>query len=76
MYTSDDIWYPVYSTTANGGHTQSSWTTTTLDVSAQADGNPNFQVRFTQDFWLGIYHDAGWNVDQLTLESPVTIISV
>jgi len=60
-------WRTVYSTSTIGGHQEVGWTTRSFDVSAHADGNANFQIRFRQVSHLAASTDAGWNVDQFIL---------
>lgn len=56
----------------------SSWTPFAYDVSTFADGNSNFQVRFSYDVTSGgVYTIGGWNVDDLeitgTVPEPATL---
>jgi hypothetical protein len=60
-------WTTVYSTPTQGGLQESSWSSVQLDVSAYADGNSDFQIRFRQASYLAGSSDAGWNIDQLVL---------
>jgi hypothetical protein len=60
-------WQTVYSTPSIGGFLESSWNSETFDVSAYADGNANFQIRFRQRSLIAGSSDAGWNVDQFIL---------
>ena len=64
---SGGVWRNVYSSPTIGGFEESSWSAAGIDVSAYADGNPNFQVRFRQVSHIAGSTDAGWNVDQFIL---------
>ena len=59
-------WNQVFQTSISGV-TESSWTAQTIDVSAYADGNSSFQIRFRERSHIASSHDAGWNVDALVL---------
>jgi len=59
-------WVTVFQTSIPG-LTDSSWTAQTFDVSAYADGNASFQIRFRERSHIASSHDAGWNVDALVL---------
>ncbi len=50
---------------ANGSSTitDNSWTNYDIDVSAYADGNPNFRVRFCLGATDGSWQFSGWNLD-------------
>ncbi len=60
-------WSAVWSSDT-AGVTESGWSLQTIDVSAYADGNGSFRVRFRQfgGFQAGS-SDAGWNVDRFIL---------
>jgi|GEM_PF-2139179 len=51
----------------NGGSTidESSWNSKSYDVSAIADGNPDFQVRFGLGDTDGAWEYCGWNIDDM-----------
>lgn len=54
-------WINIFS---NGGSSsESSWTQRVYDVSAEADNNPNFQVRFGMGSTDGSVTYKGWNID-------------
>ena len=54
-------WVNIFS---NGGSSsESSWTQRVYDVSAEADNNPNFQVRFGMGTTDGSVTYKGWNID-------------
>lgn len=56
----------------NGYVNDNSWTPFTYDVSTIADGNSNFQVRFSYDVTDdGVYTIGGWNVDDLAITGTV-----
>ena len=58
------IWQTIWNSSSTGSHSDSSWALQTLDVSAYADGNSSFRVRFLQKSGLQQTHAAGWNVDR------------
>jgi hypothetical protein len=60
-------WQQVWTSPSFGGHWESSWSAQSLDVSAHAAGNADFQVRFKQVSHIAGSNDAGWNVDQMVL---------
>jgi len=63
-------WSTVWSSDAFFGNSESSWSLQTLDVSAFADGNSQFRVRFRQKGGLtGSSSRSGWNIDRLVLKS-------
>jgi hypothetical protein len=48
--------------------TDSAWNLQSYDVSAYADNNSKFAVRFSYDVTAsGVYTISGWNVDDLTV---------
>ena len=53
---------------SSGYVTDSTWNLQTYDVSAYADNNSKFAVRFSYDVTSsGVYTISGWNVDDLTI---------
>lgn len=60
-------WANIYSNTSS--FSESSWTLRTYDVSAFADNNPDFQVRFGIGPTDGSIAYMGWNIDDLKLLS-------
>ena len=64
---SGGTWRTVYSTPTIGGFQESGWNSNTFNVSAYADGNASFQIRFRQNSLIAGSSDAGWNVDQFIL---------
>jgi hypothetical protein len=59
-------WTTIYE---NGSSTvdESSWREMSYDVSAMADGNPDFQIRFGIGSTDGGWQYCGWNVDDLVV---------
>jgi serine protease AprX len=60
-------WLSIWQSPVPAGLTESAWSAQSYDVSQYADGNSNFQIRFRQASFIAQGHDAGWNVDLLTL---------
>jgi hypothetical protein len=61
------VWQTVWSSPSFGGHTQSSWSSQTYNISTHAAGNSALQIRFRQSSFLASSFDAGWNVDGLVV---------
>ena len=59
-------WVTVYHN--SGSVDESSWSEQLYDVSAQADGNPDFRVRFGIGPTDGSVQYCGWNIDDLKIE--------
>jgi hypothetical protein len=58
---------------SNGYVADSAWTLQTYDVSAYADNNSQFAVRFSYDVTSSaVYNISGWNVDDLEITGTVT----
>ena len=57
-------WQTVWNSSSYGGHTESSWSFQTLDITEHAAGDPSLQIRFLQKSGFQGSHDGGWNVDQ------------
>ena len=60
-------WLALWSSPTIGGPTETGWSHVSHDVSQYAAGNPDFQVRFRQQSYLGTSFHAGWNVDRFIL---------
>jgi hypothetical protein len=64
-------WNVIYTNCCVGGNglvTDSAWNLQSYDVSAYADNNSKFAVRFSYDVTAsGVYTISGWNVDDLTV---------
>jgi hypothetical protein len=60
-------WQNIWQSSTVGGHSESEWSEQVFDVSAYADGNADFQVRFRQVSHISTAFDAGWNVDTMLL---------
>ncbi len=61
-------WISIFTTDSFGEHSESAWSINGYNVTAQAAGNPNFQVRFKQAHGLSLNANrAGWNVDRLVV---------
>jgi hypothetical protein len=60
-------WQDIWQSPTVGGMSESGWSLQSYDVSAYADGNPSFRIRFRQVSYIAQGHDAGWNVDLLSL---------
>ena len=59
-------WQAVWS---NGSsYSESSWTNLINDISAYADGNANFQIRFGMGTTDGSVTYKGWNIDDILIE--------
>ncbi|NPA69022.1 MAG: T9SS type A sorting domain-containing protein [Chlorobi bacterium] len=54
---------------ANGNSTiqENSWNSQTIDVSAYADGNSDFRIRFSVGASDGSWQYCGWNIDAISL---------
>lgn len=59
-------WVQVWANSA--GSDPSSWSEAFYDVSAYADGNPDFQVRFGLGPTDGSWNYCGWNLDDIELK--------
>lgn len=59
-------WYVIWGNTS-GAVTDSEWVACSYDVSAYADNNPNFKIRW--GYWVksGAHPYSGWNIDDIAL---------
>jgi hypothetical protein len=63
-------WVPIW---GNGGVTldENLWRQFVIDVSQQADGNPQFQIRFGMGPTDNSYQYCGWNIDDVSIRGRV-----
>ncbi len=68
-------WTTIWTTTnSQNTPTDNSWVFQTFNVSAIADNNAKFQVRFGYNVGsLGVFNVSGWNVDDLTVSGISTV---
>jgi hypothetical protein len=68
-------WHVIFTNCCVGGAGQifdSAWTQQSYDVSAYADHNAAFRLRFSYDVTdAGVYTTGGWNVDDLSISGQV-----
>ena len=66
-----NAWHVIF-TNANASIYDNAWTQQSYDVSAFADNNANFALRFSYNVGSnGVYTVSGWNVDDLAISGNV-----